>query len=61
MSECVCRLLAKAGDADDKSSSGSKKSLEARAELFGQLGWTHWQRYELSRVKLLFPKNYPLF
>lgn len=53
------RALAKAVDSDGKAP--LKKELLARAELFRQLGWKHWHLYEMSRVKLLFPKSYPLF
>ena len=55
----ACRALAKAVDSDGKAP--SKKDLVARAELFRQLGWKHWHLYELSRIKLMFPKSYPLF
>lgn len=55
----ACRALAKAVDSDGKAP--LKKDLVARAELFRQLGWKHWHLYELSRIKLLFPKSYPLF
>lgn len=55
----ACRAMAKSVDSDGKAP--LKKDLVARAELFRQLGWKHWHLHELSRIKLLFPKSYPLF
>lgn len=55
----VCRALTKASDPEDKAA--AKDALELKAKLFEKLGWQHWRRHELSRIKLLFPKAYPLF
>ena len=55
----LCRALSKANQPEDKPPAG--EVLELRAELFGKLGWLHWQRHELARIRTLFPKAYPLF
>ena len=55
----VCRALSKASEPEDKAA--TKDALELKAKLFKKLGWHHWHRHELSRIKLLFPKAYPLF
>jgi hypothetical protein len=39
----------------------SREVIELRAELFGRLGWAHWQRAESRRVMEAFPPAHPLF
>ncbi|KAK9862416.1 hypothetical protein WJX84_011096, partial [Apatococcus fuscideae] len=39
----------------------SKEHIKLRSRLCKRLGWRHWQRYEDSRIKDLFPLDYPLF
>lgn len=53
-----CRLLEKS-KAGDKPF--SQEHIELRSRLCSKLGWSHWQRYENSRIKDLFPADYPLF
>lgn len=57
---CVsCRALDKLASPEDKPA--TKEVLELRANLLSRLGWHHWQRYEGSRIKDMFPPAYPLF
>jgi tripeptidyl-peptidase-2 len=35
--------------------------LEKRAELYGELGWKHWEEYERRWLLLRFPKEYERF
>jgi tripeptidyl-peptidase II len=53
------RALDKLAAPEDKPA--SREVLEYRAELLKELGWDHWYRNELSRIKDLFPPAYPLF
>ena len=55
----MCRLLEKAVQPEDGHQ--NKEALELRAQLFYELRWLHWQRHEQARIRVLFPKAYPLF
>ncbi len=39
----------------------SKEVLQLRVEMFRKLGWEHWAKQELDRLKTCFPVAYPLF
>ncbi|KAL0024941.1 hypothetical protein WJX77_004746 [Trebouxia sp. C0004] len=39
----------------------AREVLELKMQMFKELGWQHWHRHELSSIRLLFPKAYPLF
>jgi len=53
----VCRTLSKASE--DKAP--AREVLELKVQMLKKLGWQHWHQHELSCIRLLFPKAYPLF